>query len=853
MALFAGTRVGPYEIVAPLGAGGMGEVYRARDTKLNREIAIKVLPAAFASDAARVARFRKEAQLLASLNHPNIAAIHGIEETDGILALALELVDGEDLAQRLARGPVPPDEVCAIGRQIAEGLEAAHEKGIVHRDLKPANVKLTRNGQVKILDFGLAKAYAGDTASAEDALSDSPTKSHSMTQEGIILGTAPYMSPEQARGGTIDKRSDIWSFGVVLFEMLTGRRLFRGDTVTDVLAAVLRQDLKFESLPPMTPASLHRVLQRSLERDPKNRLRDIGEARVALSDPHSSGIAVPPQPSRKRSLLAALLVAAALALVAAAIAWKGFPATGSQPSFQRITFRRGTVNRARFLADGSTIVYSAQWEGKPAEVFSVREASQESRSLNLTNAILLAVSPTDELALKLRPAFWRGQFTGTIATVPFSGGSPRELLDQVLDADWSPDGSTLAILHQVADGWALEYPQGSSLTRQKQAVNYFRVSPDAARVVMAAGNRPWDPHPSISVLDRSGARTILAEARVTGLAWTHKGNEVWFTAHVSGDATDLIATNLSGKRRLVYSTAGTLSLHDISANGDILASMVHNQSSIVCRPPSGQHETDLAWLGATRVVGISGDGSMLLLNETEPDQQTGSFYVRKTDGSPAIRLGEGFAYALSSDAKWVVARPDLQKNEFVMVPVGTGVTRRIPLPSPPSQWWLFPDGKRILVSGFTSRGLPQIYTVDLDGKSYHEIAPEGADTFIGEMPISPDGKWIAAQPPASLELEIYPADGGASRKVPGFEEGDVVISWAADGKSLFVFKRNELPARIFRLDIATGHRTPWLELMPADPAGVTRIVSVSITPDGRAYAYNLSRELSDLYLIRGLK
>jgi len=315
--MLTGTRLGPYEIVSPLGAGGMGEVFRARDTKLNRDVAIKVLPAAFAQDSERVARFRREAQVLASLNHPNIAAIHGLEESEGVLALALELVEGDDLAERLTRGAFPVDEAIAIAKQIAEGLEAAHEKGIVHRDLKPANLKLTREGTVKILDFGLAKAYEGEPT-ADGALSQSPTMSRQMTEAGVIFGTAAYMSPEQARGTTVDKRADIWAFGVVLFEMLTGKRLFTGETVSDTLAAVLRQEIDWKTLPASTPPGLRRLLERCLDRDSKGRLRDIGEARIALEERLGT-----PDAARASSGSRALpwFLALALALVSALALW----------------------------------------------------------------------------------------------------------------------------------------------------------------------------------------------------------------------------------------------------------------------------------------------------------------------------------------------------------------------------------------------------------------------------------------------------------------------------------------------------------------------------------------------------
>ena len=281
-----GTRLGSYEITGKLGEGGMGEVWRALDTKLGREVAIKVLPAEFAEDADRLGRFRREAQILASLGHPNIAAIHGLEEAPGILALAMELVPGEDLAARLDRGPLPVDEALGIARQIAEALEEAHGKGIVHRDLKPANIKLTPDGRVKVLDFGLAKAFTGDSSDpgrANDA-SRSPTMTRQATQAGMILGTAAYMSPEQARGKPVDKRADVWSFGVVVFEMLSGARLFAGETVSDTLAAVLRADPAWALLPPGLPAPLGDLLRRCLERDPRRRLHDIADARIVLED-----------------------------------------------------------------------------------------------------------------------------------------------------------------------------------------------------------------------------------------------------------------------------------------------------------------------------------------------------------------------------------------------------------------------------------------------------------------------------------------------------------------------------------------------------------------------------------------
>ena len=282
MALGNNTRLGPYEILAPIGAGGMGEVYRAKDSKLGREVALKVLPEAFSRDADRMARFQREAKVLASLNHTNIASIHGLEDSGKTHALVMELVEGPTLADRIRLGPIPMDEALRIAKQICDALEYAHERGIVHRDLKPANVKVTSDDAVKVLDFGLAKAVEGDAASTD--IATSPTMSRMATQAGVLLGTAAYMSPEQAKGKPVDRRADIWAFGCVLYEMLTGKMAFRGETVTDTLAAVIKEEPDWTQLPAATPVRIRVLLQRCLQKDPKQRLRDIGDARISLEE-----------------------------------------------------------------------------------------------------------------------------------------------------------------------------------------------------------------------------------------------------------------------------------------------------------------------------------------------------------------------------------------------------------------------------------------------------------------------------------------------------------------------------------------------------------------------------------------
>ena len=405
MALAVGGRLGHFDVVAPLGAGGMGEVYRARDTRLGRDVALKVLPEAFARDKERRSRFEREARLLATLNHPAIAGIHGVEDDAGTPVLVMELVEGETLDRRLQRGRVPVRQALEVGRQVAEALGTAHEKGIIHRDLKPSNVMLTPEGKVKLLDFGLAKALAG-----EDVGSEEPTArpdSDASTSTGVVIGTAPYMSPEQARGEGLDRRTDIWSLGCVLYEMLVGARAFPGRG-PEAVAAILEREPEWQALPPDTPVKVQELLRRCLQKDRGRRLHDIADARIELDEAlaesttgpaPSTAPAAPPGRIRRRRWLAPLLLAVLAGTHASLFFWGRRTAEAPIPTFTRVTFRRGVVDSARFCPDGRTVVYSARWGNEPAEVFSQRLGGTDARPFGLAGASLVAIAGADMAVL----------------------------------------------------------------------------------------------------------------------------------------------------------------------------------------------------------------------------------------------------------------------------------------------------------------------------------------------------------------------------------------------------------------------------------------------------------------------
>jgi Tol biopolymer transport system component len=659
MRLITGTRLGTYEITSALGAGGMGEVYRARDTRLQRDVALKVLPEAFAADPERLARFAREAQVLASLNHPHIAHIYGIEESGGTSALVMELVEGEELTERIRRGPLALDEALPIARQIAEALETAHERGVIHRDLKPANVRLTPTGSVKVLDFGLAKAVDASVAGEND-LRNSPTfTSPQMTGLGVILGTAAYMAPEQAKGKTVDKRADIWAFGVLLFEMLTGRTLFAAETASETVAAVLRAEVDLRQLPAGTPAELRQLIARCLERDPQLRLRDIGEARIMLASP------VVPEAADARALSRwrAPLVWTVLGLLAgAAMMWllsRSGPdasvAAAPQFSLRRITEMPGPELQPDISPDGRQIVFASAASGN-LDIYLLRVGGGRAINLTANNTSgdqQAAFSPDGE-----QIAFRSERNGGGIFVMGATGESVRRVTTAGYDPAWSPDGRALAYTTEpVVDPharniqselWLADVATGKTTRLLEGDAVQAAWSPDGKRLAYWAnsgGQRDiW------TVAAEGGAPVALTADGATDWSpeWAPDGRSLYFASDRGGTMNIWrVAIQPSSGRALGAPEAITSSLTGvgyarITADGQRLAIMGYHRSFELSTAPLVTSGADVSLGPVTSVrseslgwCAISPDGTWLACTSRGAQED---IVLMRTDGSETVRL-----------------------------------------------------------------------------------------------------------------------------------------------------------------------------------------------------------------------
>lgn len=859
MALPVGTRVGSYEILATLGAGGMGEVYRARDPRLGREVALKVLPEEVSQDEDRLARFEQEARSASALNHPNIITIYEIGRSDSTSYIAMELVDGKTLRELSASDPLPVRRVLSVATQVAEGLAKAHAAGIVHRDLKPENVMVSRDGFVKILDFGLAKLALPDSGE----LSAMPTLARPETHPGTVLGTVGYMSPEQASGQALDFRSDQFSFGSILYEITSGQKAFSRKTAAETMSAIIREEPEpLGRLRPDSPLPLRWIVERCLAKDPEERYastrdlaRDLAGARDHISEISAGeGLLAAPAARGKRLNPLFLAVAGLAVGVAGALAarslWK---APDRSPSFHRLTFRQGELGNARFAPDGQTIVYGARWGGKRNQLFLTRSDSPESRPFDFPVADILAISSSGEMAM-----LFGTEPVGVLARAPLSGGAPREVVDGVpyASADWAPDGKDLAVIRVTGGKTRLEYPIGKVIL---EGENLYapRFSPRGDRIVLIESSRSQ----SLVVVNAAGKeRKVLwlDAGDVSGApCWTPDGREIWMSASGSDQPTQAIyAVDLAGKRRLVTRVPGSLELDDISREGRAL--MAHHTILRILAGlvPGSEKERDLSWLDGSVPAQLSADGTMLLFTEAaEGSGGRPGVYLRRTDGSPAARLGEGSAIALSPDGKSVLAAvraADGGAEHLALLPTGVGETKTFDTGKLEGFGGgaFLPDGKRFVFAANEKGGQPHIYIQSVEGGGARPITPEGTFIRLATSPVSPDGKFVLGVHQKG-KATIYPIDGGEERSVAGLEPQDSPFQWSADGHAIYVRRRQAIPDKVWLLDPVSGAKRLWKEIMPAGLSqGANNLL---ITPDGKFYAYGGQHVLSELYIVEGLR
>ncbi|MDQ5870974.1 MAG: protein kinase [Acidobacteriota bacterium] len=881
MTLAPGTKYGPYEIVAPLGAGGMGEVYRARDSRLRREVAIKTLPAGLAADPERLARLEREARLLAALNHPNIAAIYGIEDSGDSRFLVLELVEGETLAERLASGPLPVEDALSICAQIAYGLEAAHDAGVIHRDLKPANVKIRPDGSVKILDLGLARGM--ETSAGTDP-SLSPTITSGGTAAGVILGTAAYMSPEQARGKALDKRSDIFSFGCVLYECLTGKRAFPGETVSDTLAAILRAEPDWKALPAATPSAIRRLLSRCLQKDAKRRLRDMGDARIeieeAIAAPRTPTVETLPIRSRTSAPLLWALGGAIFGILAMFAAGRFLPRPVAQapapvravlPLPEGVALDVAGRPAIAVSPDGSTVVFRAVEQGVPRLYRRRLDGSAAKPIAGTEGGSNPFFSPDGQ---------WLGFFAGfELKKVPVAGGSPvgvTRVPPVTMGAAWGADGKILMTLTPNGFLWSVPEAGGpftpfTSLdpSRGEHAHLWPQILPDGRTILLATvlGQDSQDYAASqIVALDlKSGRRKILIEGSPFA---RYAADEIVFVrgGSVFRAAFDLSRLSVTGPaipvaERIAIDSGNGVASFEVTRDGALVYAdgpPTVDRETVVLRLDRNGKETTLPIpAGSYQGLRLSPDEKTLALEKcAAPMCRLFLYDLERNVLSPLTTEPGGFFCAVwSPDARRVAYTRVLTGGPALYVKNADGSGQPERLTTAPteerkiaefaSSW--SPDGRTFAYSAVTPRGgqaARDLWVLSLDGKRVGRpwfTTPEAefAPAF------SPDGRWIAYVSEGSGRREVYvrpfPGPGGV---VKISTNGGSEPAWTREGRELLYRQGNEF-------------FTVEMEFSPNLRVGAPRVLfSADLTHGGgeeKPFEYAVSSDGNHIYATRAVR
>jgi hypothetical protein len=870
MILSPGESFGAYTILGPLGRGGMGEVYRARDTRLGREVALKVLPDDAAEDPERIRRFEQEARAASALNHPNIVVIYETGEAvpagrdRPVRFLAMELLDGEPLNALLIGGGLPIKRTLDYACQIADGLARAHESGIVHRDLKPSNTVVTRDGHLKILDFGLAKLRP---FSAEDKTLE-VTTDPTLTSPGTLLGTVGYMAPEQVRGETATPASDQFAFGCILFEMLTGQRPFQRASPAETLSAILRDEAPaIEGLNANVPAPLRWIVERCLSKSPRDRYastrdmaRDLQKLKESSTEGSLRSLSVALKaPKRVR----ALRTAGAVLLLTAVTAGGSFLLfeklrSVAPPSFQRLTFRHGVVWRALFAPNTNTILFTAAWEGQPTRTYlMLPEAAGLDRLLEAEPQLPMAYSPDGSEVLVLLGVFRPGLLmSGTLARMPALGGKPRRILEGVGWADWSRGGSSLAVVRDTGTERVLELRDADgglqrALFKTTGDITWVRFAPGEKQIAFIHHPDPQAVGGEVRIvgLDGSGGRALTPHFDTCwGLDWNARSGEILVTG-IQEDRNALWAVATSGRLRVVTVFPEESILESVQSGGDRCLFSTQTQAARLVARQAGGLPRDLSWLAYPRIEDISPDGKSLLFFDWARTQRSAGTWIRPIEGGDAVRLSEWDPGRFSPDGRRIIgwAQSATGPSQLALFPVESGKGQLLPTPGVEAADPSFVGPDTILFVGVKG-GKRQVWRIQVDGTG---ARPLGAPD-CGLPMANPSRTAFVCQGQAGRAIFVYPLEGGAGREL--FERPVGGRFWYArfndKGDRILAVTRDR---EFFTLDASTG-QVISRETLPI-PAfeGHTELVNAAFSADGSIQAYTLNLFSSSLFMVSGLR
>ncbi len=867
MTLSPNIRLGPYEIVSPLGAGGMGEVYKAKDTRLDRMVAVKVLPEDLAKNPEALARFEREAKAVAALNHPNITGIFDIGRVGGTAYAVMELLEGETLGTRLLKGALSPRVAIELAAQMAQGLAAAHDKGVIHRDLKPENLWITTEGRLKILDFGLAKQIAPTGRGSQSFLAtEAVSPGHVLhTEEGMIMGTMGYMSPEQVRGETVDARSDIFSFGVVLFEMLTGQKAFTRDTPSDTMAAILRDDPpeSDESGKTMPPA-LRRIVDHCLEKIPARRFHDAQDLAFALESaaaPSSTSNAPSAAPfstqNRKTTRTWAVLVALAI-LIAGLAGWALRGGRAAEPEFQQLTFRRGNVLRARFTPDGQSVYYSATWDGEPARMFRMKADGGEATLFGPPKADFLAVGKDGQVLFLQKAEGWGSTSTpGTLSLLSSEGSEPRALAPDCSSADMAPDGSIAAAFSTSARASHLEWPLGTKVLELAGQIRDVHIAPDGRRVAFwVVENRGY----TAMVLDRQSKAKVLATfVGADGLCWSPDSRSLLacLPNYPGAQTNGLVAIGLNGSTSLLRTESSLAVLHEARPDGALLWEREMWGNEVQTGGP-GRQSRRIALSKGTTAAALSRDGRKILLDNTLGlgARETTNTLVWDETGTAPLNLGQVAGADISPDSAWILAW-DFQKRQLSKVPLGMGLPKVIPLP------WKDPnllsirfgaDADQIIALSKEGPATATLESLDLrSGTTKLLMKAEDVARIKNQVRHPTDsGLMLVAREDGTL-FTLDLRTGQTKPLAPKLGEGDTLTGWTTDG-GLILRRPGTFEIPLEQMDPESGVRRPWMVLKPTDTTGLIRIDNLFVSKNQQTMVFNYVRVTeSNLFVVKGVR